>query len=73
MRRNIEDVESLIHARAVRTEEIFRTYGVRVDGGDVDVFSLNGSHTEGKGVLHDSVLLIENTSDRAKTIPTADL
>lgn len=66
---NIEDVESLIHARAVRTEEIFRTYGVRVDGGDVDVFSLNGSPAEGKGVLHDSVLLIEKYERPSEDYP----
>lgn len=40
-----------------------------MDGGDVDVFSLNGSPAEGKGVLHDSVLLIEKYERPSEDYP----
>ncbi len=69
---NLDDVESLIHAKAVRREEVYRTYGVEVKGGDVDVFTLGGA-ADGKGVLHDSVLLIEKYERPTEKFPDGRL
>lgn len=38
---SLEDVRSLIYARAARCDEIFRVYGVRVEGEDISDFSLS--------------------------------
>lgn len=38
---NIQDCKSIIHARAYHVDEIKNIWGVDVDGGDIDVFSLD--------------------------------
>ena len=66
---SMDEVESLIHARAARCEEIYRAYGVRVNGGDVDVFSLGSGSGDGKGVLHDAALVIEKYERPSEKFP----
>jgi len=39
---NVEDLRSIIHARAYHVDEIKSTWGVDVEGEDVDIFMLNG-------------------------------
>lgn len=63
--------KSVIHARAVNVDDIFKIYGVEIDGGDVSTFSplsenrfnvnYNGGFKENKtaGVMHNAVILIE--------------
>lgn len=38
---SLDEVKSLIHARAYSTDEIFDMYGIEVEGKDVNVFSLD--------------------------------
>lgn len=42
-RQGIDDCQSVIHAKAYTTDEIYRIWGERVDGRDVDVFSLDNT------------------------------
>ena len=63
---DISAVESLIHARAMSVKDVERIYGVKVDGEDVDVFSLEKtggpSNLNGKvtsATVHDSAIVIE--------------
>lgn len=69
---SVDELDSLIHAKAVRVEDIYRTYGVRVVGGDVDVFTLGGA-ADGKGVLHDSALVIEKYERPSEEFPDGRL
>lgn len=70
---SMEEVESLIHARAVRADEIFRAYGVAVNGGDVEVFSSGTGNGGGRSVLHDAVLLIEKYERPSAAYPNGRL
>lgn len=70
---SMEEVESLIHARAVRADEIFRAYGVAVNGGDVEVFSSGTRNGGGRSVLHDAVLLIEKYERPSAAYPNGRL
>lgn len=64
---DIDDLKSIIHARAMHVDDVKAVYGKTLRGGDVDVFTLekcNASNgTFGKrvtsGVVHDNVLVIE--------------
>lgn len=55
---DIESCESIIRARAMKTADIERLYGVTVAGEDVKVFGVDKAAT-GKSVVHDSVLVLE--------------
>ena len=55
---DIESCESIIRARAMKTADIERLYGVAVAGEDVKVFGVDKAAT-GKSVVHDSVLVLE--------------
>lgn len=44
---NVEDLKSIIHARAYHIDEIKNTWGVDVEGEDVDIFMLNGFNSQG--------------------------
>lgn len=54
----VEGCESLIRARAMRTSDIERQYGVVMEGESIDVFSLNKRQTS-KTAMRDSALVIE--------------
>lgn len=69
---NIQDCDSLIHAKAYSVEDIRRMYGVEVDGKDINIYSLDGvsstlgglgigglSSKLGETVRHDSAIVIE--------------
>ena len=63
---NIESCESIIRARAMRTADVERLYGITVAGEDVKVFGVDKAAT-GKSIVHDSVLVLEKYER-----PTAD-
>ena len=63
---NIESCESIIRARAMKTADIERLYGITVAGEDVKVFGVDKAAT-GKSIVHDSVLVLEKYER-----PTAD-
>lgn len=69
---DLDGVESLIHAKAVRTVDIYRTYGVKVEGGDVEVLA-TGDNAARKSVLHDAVLLIERYERPNENFPDGRL
>ncbi len=57
---SMDDVESIIHARAVRVCDIEKKYGIALIGKDIDVYGRSSSVGDcKKDVLHDSVILIE--------------
>ena len=68
---DLSEQKSVIHARAVNVEDIYKTYGVELIGEDVSSFSeygeskfnvsYNGGFKEVKfaGVMHNAVMLIE--------------
>lgn len=63
----VSDLKSIIHARAMDVKDIESIYGVKVEGEDIDVFSLSRTPKglSGKqskittGVIHNSQLVIE--------------
>ncbi|MGN0818995.1 MAG: hypothetical protein ACI4M6_01170 [Christensenellaceae bacterium] len=60
----ISELKSLIYAKAMNVDDVFELYGVKVTGGDVDVFQMqkvngSGSSRLTQGVVHDSVLVLE--------------
>lgn len=55
---NIESCESIIRARAMKTADVERLYGITVAGEDVKVFGVDKAAT-GKSIVHDSVLVLE--------------
>ena len=63
---NIENCESIIRARAMKTADVERLYGITVAGEDVEVFGVDKTAT-GKSIVHDSVLVLEKYER-----PTAD-
>lgn len=63
---NIESCESIIRARAMKTADVERLYGITVAGEDVKVFGVDKAAT-GKSIVHDSVLVLEKYER-----PTAD-
>lgn len=63
---NIESCESIIRARAMKTADVERLYGITVAGEDVEVFGVDKTAT-GKSIVHDSVLVLEKYER-----PTAD-
>lgn len=63
---NIESCESIIRARAMKTADVERLYGITVAGEDVKVFGVDKAAT-GKSIVHDSVLVVEKYER-----PTAD-
>lgn len=62
----IESCESIIRARAMKTADVERLYGITVVGEDVKVFGVDKAAT-GKSIVHDSVLVLEKYER-----PTAD-
>ena len=76
---DIDDQKSIIHARAMHVDDVFALYGQRVEGKDINVFSLNATSDFGvaacggkritSGPVHDNVIVIERyeaPSDRFK-------
>ena len=76
-REEISDLKSIIHARAVSVDDIYAIYGKRVDGEDVDVFSLESTKSGAigqlnkvsTGIVHDSALVIERYERPSKDLP----
>ena len=76
-REEISDLKSIIHARAVSVDDIYMIYGQRVDGEDIDVFSLSPTKSGAigslnkvsSGVVHDSALVIERYERPSKDYP----
>lgn len=62
-RENLQDCESIIHARAYSVEQIKQMYGVDVDGKDINVYSLDNAYSSlgGLGIGGFSPKLIETT------------
>lgn len=66
-REDVDDQKSIIHARAMSVDDVAAVYGKRLEGGEVDVFSLeknSGSQSFFTkritgGTLKDSVVVIE--------------
>lgn len=61
---DIESNNSIIHARAVTVKDVYRKYGVKLKGEDVDIYALDekmsvDSTTNGKTTLNDAVIVIE--------------
>ncbi len=65
---DISDQKSLIHARAMHVDEVYELYGKRLEGKDINVFTLKNGESVGVlhgekrltgGVVHDNVLVIE--------------
>lgn len=78
----IEEQGSILHARAVRTDEIERLYGVRVAGGDIREFSfaprsapLHATGVAGgvDGIVHDAALVIERYVRPTTALPEGRL
>lgn len=60
----IGELKSLIYAKAMNVEDVLELYGVKVSGGDVDVFQMQKvsggvSARLTQGIVHDSVLVLE--------------
>lgn len=53
----LKECKSIIHARAMHVSDIEARYGVKLKGGDVDIFTLDGK--AGGEVAHDRVVVIE--------------
>lgn len=71
---NIQDCESIIHAKAMTTKEIFEKYGVKLKGKNVGVFNLdnktanlNGETT--KGCIENACIVIEKYERPSKEFP----
>ena len=76
-RSEMSEQKSVIHARAVNVDDVESLYGVRLDGGDVDVFSLStvkygarpsSTKISGKTVPN-SVIVIEKYERPSKKFP----
>lgn len=75
-RPSLSEVKSLIHARAMRVDDIEELYGVRVEGADVDVFKLEkasgGKFNKTKissGIVSDNAIVIERYERPTKAFP----
>lgn len=78
---NIEDTRSIIHAKAYHVDDIFDSWGVRVEGGDVDIFTMDsvsvtgglGSSGTSPSVMtekaHDYAVVIERYVKSSKSYP----
>lgn len=72
----IEDCESLIHAKAMTANEVKKKYGVRVKGEEIGVYNLNKKgHTTiaGEEILTDSVIVIERYDKPTDEYPNGRL
>ncbi len=65
-REDICELKSLIHAKAMHVDDVYRLYGKRLKGEDVNVFGYNELNASGSnvprltgGTVHDNVLVIE--------------
>lgn len=82
---NINDLKSIIHAKAYHIDTIKNIWGVEVEGGDIDVFSLDtiansgglgyiGSNTKvSKVVKHNHALVIEKYENPSIEYPNGRL
>ena len=68
---NLEDCKSIIHARAMHVDDVEARYGVKLKGGDVEVFTLseNGSKGYSETVAHDRVIVIEKFERPSPDLP----
>ena len=73
---DLKKVRSLIHARAMSVDDVQKLYGVVVEGGDVDVFSLDKTKVGGvrgnkitSSAVHDSVVVIERYERETADFP----
>lgn len=73
---DIGECKSIIHAQAMDVQDVKSIYGVDVEGGDVDVYTLtrvgstgSGGRTSGvdKGLKHNSVVVIEKYEKPSET------
>lgn len=79
----VEDLRSLIHARAMPAEEIFERYGVRVKGREIEEFSLSprsssmhfagGLGARTKGGMKDAEIVIEKYEKPSAGLPRGRL
>lgn len=74
---NIEDCESIIHARAMTVSQIQQKYGVSVAGESIDVHSLSAvgsfSNSDGTGILENACIVIERYERPTKEYPQGRL
>ncbi len=74
---DVDDCESIIHARALKTSDVLDKYGVSVTGGEVDIYALSSqrefSFSAGKSTLSDAVIVIEKYEKPTKEFPNGRL
>ncbi len=78
MAENLDELGSVIHAKAVPVSEIKRKYGVSLAGDKVGVFNLTGAGGVGgsdeiKGVLDDAAIVIEKYERPTEEFPCGRL
>ena len=78
MTEDIDDLGSIIHAKAVPVSEIKKKYGVVLAGEKVGVFNLSGSvgaegASEIKGVMDDAAIVIEKYESPTEEFPCGRL
>ena len=78
----IDDLKSIIHARALSTSDVENLYGVKLQGEDIDVFTLSGSGASYNGgykakkistTLKNHILVIERYERESVNYPDGRL
>ncbi len=69
-RENLEDCQSIIHAKVLSTKEILENYGIEVKGRDINVYSLDGTNSSlgGLGYAGLSSSVIETTRSNSEIV-----
>lgn len=73
-REDVEDCKSIIHARAMKVEDVYDLYGVEVSGEDVDIMIFSPSSSPAGSAFEqkskkDSVIVIERYEKPSKAFP----
>lgn len=72
---SVSDLKSLIHAKSMHVDDVFKLYGKRLKGGDVNVFGYGeqlgsiGAVGVSRGVVHDNVLVLERYEAPSENYP----
>lgn len=72
---SIEECNSIIHARAMSTHDIFEKYGVTLKGEEIGVFNLStkGAISTTKNTISDGAIVIERYEKPSKQFPLGRL
>ncbi len=75
-RSDVSELKSIIHAKAMHVDDVFKLYGKRLKGEDVNVFGIFEPYSSGSGVpsltggvVHDNVLVIERYDAPSEKYP----